>query len=91
MNTFIDYLQAHLKPVIGVCIGLLICIVGFAMIVDTSHAHTWVEKHIPFFWSLFGFAAAATIIGFTRWFGRSGIQAREDYYESPALTTSEEN
>lgn len=42
--------------------------------VDTSHAHTWMEKHIPAFWSFFGFTASVVIIFFSKWFGKSGIQ-----------------
>ena len=49
--------------------------------VDKSHAHTWAEKHIPFFWSIYGFVAAAAAIGIARWYGHSGIQCREDYYD----------
>lgn len=90
MTAFIDYLQAHMKVVTGCCIGLLIGIGIFAIGVDTSHAHSWVEKHIPFFWSLFGFIAAAAVIGFTRWFGQSGIQTNVDYYDCSSSTVSEE-
>lgn len=54
---------------------------AYSLVVDSSHAHSWVEKNIPFFWSLFGFCAAAAIIGIAYWFGHSGIMVREDYYE----------
>ncbi len=80
MISLIEYLRARLRVVIAVCWVLLAVIAGASNVIDTHHAHTWVEQHIPCFWSLFGFAAAAIIIGFTRWFGRSGIQARPDFY-----------
>ncbi len=80
MIAVIKYLQARLKTVVVVCCVLLAVIAASSLLVDTHHAHSWVEQHVPFFWSLFGFAAAAVIIGVTRWFGRSGIQAPTDFY-----------
>ena len=82
MTHFIASLQAHRKTVVAVCLILLGLIAGSTLLVDTHHAHTWVEQHLPFFWSFFGFAAAAVIIGVARWFGRSGIQAPTDFYDS---------
>ncbi|MGD9948697.1 MAG: hypothetical protein AB7U29_09485 [Desulfobulbus sp.] len=80
MIALIEYLQARLKIVVTVCCVLLAVIAVGSTQVDTHHAHTWVEQHVPCFWSLFGFAAAAVIIGVARWFGRSGIQAPTDFY-----------
>ena len=80
MIAIIKYLQARLKTVVVVCYVLLAVIAASSLLVDTHHAHSWVEQHVPCFWSLFGFAAAAVIIGATRWFGRSGIQAPTDFY-----------
>ncbi|GAB4346791.1 MAG: hypothetical protein Kow0089_24250 [Desulfobulbaceae bacterium] len=81
MKTLIDYLRDRLQTVIRGCYLLLALVLAFSLLVDTSHAHTWVEKNIPFFWSLFGFAAAAIIIGAARWFGHSGIMVRSDFYD----------
>ena len=53
----IKYLQARLKTVVVVCYVLLAVIAACSNLVDTHHAHTWVEQHVPCFWSLFGFAA----------------------------------
>jgi len=83
MIRLIEYLQAHLKTVIRTCYGLLALILVFAALVDRGHAHTAIERQLPIFWSLFGFAAAAIIIGIAYWYGRSGIQARTDYYDCP--------
>ncbi len=80
MIAVIKYLQARLKAVVVVCYVVLAVIAASSNLVDTHHAHTWVEQHVPCFWSLFGFAAAAVIIGAARWFGRSGIQAPTDFY-----------
>ncbi len=90
MTNFIEYLRARIKTIVWICYGLLTLIAVFSFYFDTSHAHTWAEQHIPFFWSFFGFGAAAVIIGFTRWFGRSGIQARTDYYESSESSSNED-
>jgi predicted tellurium resistance membrane protein TerC len=83
MIKLIDYLQQRMKIVIGACYVLLTLIATFAAIVDKSHAHTWVEQHIPLYWSLFGFVAASVIIGIAYWYGHSGIQARTNYYDCP--------
>lgn len=87
MNHLLAYLRDRLPTVIGTCYGILALILAFSLIVDTGHAHTWVEKHIPFFWSFFGFGVAAVIIGFARWYGHSGIMTRPDYYDQDAECT----
>lgn len=78
---FIDYLKARpqaLKSIslIAVAIMLVWTVVG----VDTHHAHTWLEAHIPGFWSLFTIISCLVLIYFARWFGKSGIMTREDFY-----------
>ena len=90
MTNLIAYLQTHQKTVVPVCWVLLAVIAGSTLLVDTHNAHTWAEQHVPFFWSFFGFAAAAVIIGVARWFGRSGIQASPDFYTCPTSTPCEE-
>jgi len=81
MNNLINYLSERRNIVIWTCYGILAFVMAYSLYVDKSHAHTWVEQHIPFFWSVFGFLAAAAIIGFARWYGHSGIMTREDYYD----------
>lgn len=81
MTNHIDSLRAQQKAVNALCLTALGLIAGSSLLVDTGHAHSWVEQHVPFFWSLFGFAAAAAIIGLARWLGRSGIQAPADVYD----------
>jgi len=81
MNKIIEYLRDRLDTVIKTCYGLLAAVLAYSLYVDKSHAHTWVEQNVPFFWSLFGFAAAALIIGIAYWYGHSGIMARKDFYE----------
>ncbi len=83
MIRLIEYLQARLKTVIWTCYGLLALIAVFAMLVDRGHAHTAIERGLPIFWSLFGFAAATIIIFVAYWYGKSGIQARTNYYDCP--------
>ncbi|WP_051305840.1 hypothetical protein [Desulfogranum mediterraneum] len=91
MIPIIEYLTKHLKPFIWVCCGILAVIIGFSLVVDTSHAHSWVEQHIPAFWSLFAAAAAAIIMVGASWLGRAGLQVRPDFYGCcPEAKTSEE-
>lgn len=90
MIQLIEYLQTHIKVVVWVCYGLLAVIVGFALVVDTHHAHSWVEQHIPAYWSLFGLGAAAIIIVVSRWFGNAGIQVRPDFYDTTTGVSEEE-
>ena len=91
MTNLIASLQAHLRTVVVLCFVLLGLVAGSSLLIDTHHAHTWAEQHVPFFWSFFGFGAAAVIIGVARWFGRSGIQAPTDFYARPTSTPCEED
>ena len=78
----IEYLKARPQTVKQVCYGLIALIFLWSTIaVDTHHAHTWLEK-IPGFWSIFGFVSCIVLIFVAGWFGRSGIQTREDYYDN---------
>ena len=79
---FIDYLRERLQGVKYFFFGSIVAIGIWTLQVDLHHAHTWAEKHIPVFWGIFGIASAMAIIFFSRWFGRGGIKAREDYYDN---------
>jgi len=79
----IDYLKERLQTTktffyIGIAVMLIWSVVG----VDKHHAHTWVEAHIPGFWSLFGLLSCVVLIYFAGWFGKSGVMTREDYYDN---------
>ncbi|TKB23620.1 hypothetical protein FCL47_21475 [Desulfopila sp. IMCC35006] len=81
--TFIDFLKARLQAVkIGCYIGIAVMLVWSVVAVDTHHAHTWMEAHIPGFWSIFTLLSCVVLIYFARWFGKSGIMTREDYYDN---------
>lgn len=68
-----------------VVLALFCCLLGiivwFSLQVDTAHAHSWVEQHIPAFWSIFGFVAAAVILLAIAGLGRLGLQVGNDFYE----------
>ena len=79
----IDYLKERLqttKTFFYICIAVMLVwsVVG----VDKHHAHTWMEAHIPGFWSLFGLLSCVVLIYFAGWFGKSGVMTREDYYDN---------
>jgi len=78
----IDFLRDRLRQVIrfSYCVLALLMAVDI-FFVDKHHAHTWAEKHIPAFWSLFGFLACVIIIIVSKWYGHLGIMTREDYYD----------
>lgn len=78
----IDFLKQWPRSMrlLGVILAGAIVIWSMAA-VDTSHAHTWLEKYIPGFWAIFAFLATCILIFVAGWFGRSGIQTREDYYD----------
>ncbi len=81
----IEYLQKHLKTVVRISIALLVVLVVVdaipGLVGKEHHAHTWAEKYIPGFWSIFGFVACVLIIFLSKWFGHAGIMTREDYYD----------
>ena len=78
----IDFFRDRLKPVIYASYGVLTLLVVIDIVfVDKEHAHTWVEKYIPGWWSLFGFGACVLIIILSKWYGHLGIMTREDYYD----------
>ena len=77
----IDWIIRHWRAARLLCYVLLAVIGLLSLLVDKEPAHTWAGKHIPFFWSVFGFVAAAAVIGIGRWAGHAGIRRREDYYD----------
>ncbi len=81
MIRFIDFLKERQPTTRYLFYGVVIGIVVWSLTVDTSHAHTWVEKHIPGFWSIFGIGACIVLIFFARWLASAGIERQEDYYD----------
>ena len=51
-----------------------------SFMIDTSHAHTEIEK-FPFFWTAFGLIGGALLIVLSRLLGWLGLMTREDYYD----------
>lgn len=79
----IDFLKERLQTVkVGFYIAVAVMVVWSIVGVDTHHAHTWMESHIPGFWSIFSILCCVVFIYFARWFGKSGIMTREDYYDN---------
>ena len=79
----IDFLRERLQTLkIFFYIFIAVMLVWTVVAVDTHHAHTWMEAHIPGFWALFTMLSCLVLIYFARWFGKSGIITREDYYDN---------
>ncbi|MBI5558542.1 MAG: hypothetical protein HY885_12985 [Deltaproteobacteria bacterium] len=81
MISLIEFFRTRLKATMMACLAMigLIALWGSFM-VDTSHAHTSMEK-FPFFWSIFGLLGGALLILLSRFLGSLGIMTREDYYD----------
>ena len=80
MTNIIDFLRDHLKTLSYICCLLLVAIALWAALLDIHHAHSWVEEHIPAFWSFFGFICAVVIIVASKLFGKAGIQVDSQFY-----------
>jgi len=80
---FIDYLKERQQTVTRLCYTAVALMLVWTVIgVDTHHAHTWMEAHIPGFWSIFTILCCLVLIYFAGWFGRSGVMTEEDYYDN---------
>ncbi|MEE4164384.1 MAG: hypothetical protein V2I35_00190 [Desulfocapsaceae bacterium] len=81
MIRIIDFILKRHRQINAVLVTIIIAIFLWSFTVDTSHAHTWAEKHIPGFWSLFGIVSCIILIFTARWFSSAGISKGEDYYD----------
>ncbi|THB78574.1 MAG: hypothetical protein D6B25_03750 [Desulfobulbaceae bacterium] len=80
MKQLIDFFKDHPTLARLIFFGTIGGVVIWSLTTDTSHGHSWVEKHIPAFWSIFGFISCLVLIFFARWFSDSGIRKGDDYY-----------
>lgn len=78
----IEFLQTRLKLLIISCYVGIAAIFVWSLTVDTHHAHTWAEKFIPGFWSLFGIGSCVLIVFIARLIAKAGVMTREDYYDN---------
>ncbi len=77
----IEALRARPRLLRSLCFGLLgLLVLWDALLLDKGKAHTGLEK-LKGWWSLFGVAACALIIVFSKWLGHRGVSQGEDYYE----------
>ncbi|MDX9894414.1 MAG: hypothetical protein RBS34_03145 [Desulfofustis sp.] len=82
MIRLIDFLLAKQRALRAAVYGLAAAVVVWSLTVDTSHAHTWAERYLPGFWSLFGLLSAVVLIFVARWLAGAGIAKEEDYYDN---------
>jgi hypothetical protein len=80
MTNIIEFLKNHLRLLGYLGCILLVATAIWSLLIDTHHAHSWVEKHVPAFWSFFGFLGAAVIVLVARVFAKAGIQVDDDFY-----------
>lgn len=81
MTRLIEYLTEN-PTILRYALYLFAIIIAiWSATVDTSHAHTWAEKFIPGFWSIFGFVSCVVLILVTGWLARAGLSREEDYYD----------
>ena len=81
MIRVLDYLIENGRVVRFLLYGIAFGILIWSLTVDTSHAHTWAEKFIPGFWSLFGFISCVLLIFISGWLAKAGLSREEDYYD----------
>ena len=82
MIQFIDYLKERQQGAKYTFISVVIAVFVWSLTVDTSHAHTWAEKYIPGFWSIFGIVSCIALIFIARWYAGAGISKEENYYDN---------
>jgi hypothetical protein len=74
-----------MKMTIQLSYGVLVLLVILDIILELTggkhHAHSWVGRYIPGWWSMFGFVSCTLIIFVSKWYGHLGIMTREDYYD----------
>lgn len=58
--------------------------------VENQHPHSWLEAHLPFFWSFFAFASAIVIICLCKWLAKAGLKGSEASYDQPLGPGEEE-
>ncbi len=77
-------------PYLAGFFAVLVVIAALSLVVENHHPHSWLEGHLPFFWSIFAFLAAVVIICLSRWLAKAGLEARPDCYDTPLCAPEEE-
>ena len=81
MTRLLDYFMENGRVLRFLLYGIAFAILVWSMTVDTSHAHTWAEKYIPGFWSLFGFISCVVLIFVSGWLAKAGLSREDSYYD----------
>jgi hypothetical protein len=81
MIRLIGYLKQEQQTGRYLFYGTIAGVLLLSLLVDTSHAHTWMEKYIPGFWSIFAIVSCIVLIFFARWLASAGIEREEGYYD----------
>ena len=82
MANFFNMLYKEARLVRTCCFifaaGVLLWTLFFAA---PEHPHTWLEAHVPAFWSIFTIVACLVLVIFSKIYGACGIKREEDYYD----------
>jgi short subunit fatty acids transporter len=81
MIRLLEYLSENSRVLRFLLYGAAVIILIWSVSVDTSHAHTWAEKYIPGFWSLFGFVSCLVLVFVSGWLAKAGLSREEGYYD----------
>ena len=74
----------------AVLYALLAGIAALSLLVKNEHPHSWLEAHLPFFWSFFAFFSAVIIICLCKWLAKAGLEAPPACYDIPMPPAEEE-
>ncbi len=81
----------HKNSVLALVFSIVLALIALASFkVGNPHPHSWLEEHLPCFWSLFAFGAAAIIICLSRWLARAGLEWNKAIYDEPIAPAEED-
>ena len=85
------------KPVLQknsvLAVGLYVVLGVIALLslkVENLHPHSWLEAHLPFFWSFFAFFSAVVIICLSKWLAKAGLEGKDASYDQPIAPAEED-
>ena len=87
-NTGQEQKSSPTARILFLCALALIAL--WSLQVDRHHAHAWVERHLPFFWSFFAFLGGSVILLISKWLTMAGLKGNKGTYDFPLGKVDEE-